>query len=274
MPLEFPPVVFDSTTLIMLFAAVVSNVFLVLWGVILRKESKEFKHRSLILLVSCLVLLSSIAYILLPGIEYVSGPEVDPTELVIGYLYSLFRYGYLTNALVIILGIAIIAFGKDNNESYKMELIATGFFIVLGFMLLSLNSATLRFLQWTGSPEESIYLANIFPVLSSVGRVLSDVRLIFFLFIGLRAKQYPLLLSGLVTLGTTIVLIVLESSVQGFIIGDYPSTHSEGQNIVKRPHQDYCYNPQPIKVITPFVFTLRVLSFCLPCHYETTSISV
>jgi hypothetical protein len=85
-------------------------------------------------------------------------------------------------------------------------------------MLLSLNSATLRFLQWTGSPEESIYLANIFPVLSSVGRVLSDVRLFFFLFIGLRAKQYPLLLSGLVTLGTTIVLIVLESSVQGFII--------------------------------------------------------
>lgn len=218
MPLEFPPAVFDPTTLITLFAAVVSNVFLVLWGASLWRDSKEFKHKSLILMVSFLILLSSIAYILLPGIEYVSGPEVVPIELVIGYLYSLFRYGYVTNALVIILGIAIIAFGKDNNETYKMELIVTGFFVIIGFMLLSLNSATHRFLLWTGSPEESIYLANTLPVLSSVGRVLSDVRLFFFLFIGLRAKQYPLLLSGLVTLGTTILLIMLELSVQGFII--------------------------------------------------------
>lgn len=169
-------------------------------------------------MVSLLILFSSIAYILLPGIEYVSGPEVIPIELVIGYLYSLFRYGYVTNALVIILGIVIIAFGKDNNETYKMELIVTGFFVIIGFMLLSLNSATHRFLLWTGSPEESIYLANTFPVMSFVGRALSDVRLFFFLFIGLKGKQYPLLLSGLVTLGTTIVLIMLELSVQGFII--------------------------------------------------------
>jgi hypothetical protein len=218
MTLEFPPVVFNPTTLIVYITAVVSNLFLVLWGVSLWRDSKEFKHRLLILLVSCLVLFSSIAYILLPGIEYVAGPEVVPIELVIGYLYSLFRFGYVTNALVIILGIAIIAFGKDNNETYKMELIVAGFFIFIGFMLLSLNSATHRFLLWTGSPEESIYLVNIYPVISSVGRVLTDVRLFFFLFIGLRAKQYPLLLSGLVTLSTTILLIMLELSVQGFII--------------------------------------------------------
>ncbi|MHA1950071.1 MAG: hypothetical protein ACW99G_12745 [Candidatus Thorarchaeota archaeon] len=218
MPLEFPPAVFDQTTLIIQTAAIVSNIFLVLWCVSLRRDSKEYKHRSLILLASCLVLFSSIAYLLLPGIEYVSGPEVIPIELVIGYLYSMFRYGYVTNALVIILGIVLIAFGRDNNETYKLDLIVTGFFIVIGFLLLSLNSATHRFLLWTGSPEESIYLANIFPVLSSMGRVLSNVRLFFFLVIGFRTKQYPLLLSGVVTLGTTALLIMLEQSVLGFII--------------------------------------------------------
>jgi len=51
-----------------------------------------------------------------------------------------------------------------------------------------------------------------------VGRVLSDVRIFFFIFIGLRTKQYPLLLSGLVTLGTFTFLILLESSVQGLVI--------------------------------------------------------
>ena len=218
MPLEFPPAVFDQTTLVMLLASVVSNVLLVLWGASLWRDSKEFKHKSLILMVSFLVLISDILYILLPGVEYVSGSEVITIELAIGYLYSLFRFGYVTNALVIILGIVIIAFGRDNNESYKMELIITGVFVIIGFLLLSLNSATHRFLLWSGSPDEAIYLANTFPVLSTFGRVLSDVRLFFFLFIGLRAKQYPLLLSGLVTLGTTIVLIVLELSVQGFVI--------------------------------------------------------
>ena len=218
MPLEFPPEVFDPTTLTLLIAAVVSNIFLVLWGVSLWKDSKEFKHKSLILLGSFLVLLSSILHIILPGIDYVSGPEVFVIEIVIGYLYSLFRFGYVTNALVIILGIIIIAFGKDNNETYKMDLIVTGFFVIIGFLLLSLNGATREFLLWTGSPEESIYSANIFPVIFSVGRVLSDTRSFFFLFIGLKAKQYPLLLSGLVTLSTTALLIMLELSVQGFII--------------------------------------------------------
>jgi hypothetical protein len=218
MPLEFPQVVFEPTTLIIQFAAVVSNIFLVLWCVSLRRDSKEFKHRSLILLVSLLVLFSSIAYFLLPGIEYVAGPEFIPIELVIGYLYSLFRYGYLTNALVIILGISFIAFGRDNNETYKMELIATGIFVIIGFLLLSLNSATLRFLEWTGSPDESVYLANIFPLLSSLGRVLTDVRMFFFIFIGLRAKQYPLLLSGVVSLGTIIFFIILELSGLGLIL--------------------------------------------------------
>jgi hypothetical protein len=217
-PLEFPPVVFDPTTLSIQIAAVVSNIFLVFWSVSLRRDTKEFKHSSLILLASSLVLSSSIAYFLLPGIEYVSGPEVIPIELVIGFLYSLFRYGYVTNALVIILGIAFIAFGQDNNETYSMELIAAGIFVVIGFLLLSLNSATHRFLLWTGSPEESVYLANTFPLLSSVGRVLSDVRMFFFIFIGLRAKQYPLLLSGVVTLGTIIFFIILELSVVGLIL--------------------------------------------------------
>jgi hypothetical protein len=218
MPLEFSPVVFDPATLVVLAAAVVANVFLVLWGVNLWRNPKEFKHKSLILIVSFLVLLSSILYIILPGIDYISGPEFFAIEIVIGYLYSLFRYGYVTNALVIILGIAFIAFGRDNNETYKKELIAAGFLVTIGFMLLSLNSATHRFLLWSGSPDESAYLANIFPLLSSVGRVLSDVRIFFFLFIGFRAKQYPLLLSGLVTLSTTIFLIMLELSVQGLIL--------------------------------------------------------
>ncbi|MHA2312511.1 MAG: hypothetical protein ACXADF_13555 [Candidatus Thorarchaeota archaeon] len=218
MPLEFPPVVFDPTTLTLFIAGVVSNIFLVLWGVSLWRNPKEFKHKSLILMVSLLVLLSSILYITLPGIDYISGPEFIAIEIVIGYLYSLFRYGYVTNALVIILGIIFMAFGRDNNETYRIELIVTGFLITIGFMLLSLNSATHRFLLWSGSPDESVYLANIFPILSSVGRVLTDVRLFFFLFIGFRAKQYPLLLSGLVTLSTTILLIMLELSVQGLIL--------------------------------------------------------
>ncbi|MHA1958615.1 MAG: hypothetical protein ACW99U_00135 [Candidatus Thorarchaeota archaeon] len=218
MPLEFPPVVFDLTTLVVLIVAVVANIFLVLWGVNLWRDPKEFKHKSLILLVSFLVLLSSILYIILPGINYVSGPEFFAIEIVIGYLYSLFRYGYVTNALVITLGIIFIAFGRDNNETYRMALIVTGLLVALGFMLLSLNSATHRFLLWSGSPDESVYLANIFPILSSVGRVLTDVRLFFFIFIGFRAKQYPLLLSGLVTLSTTIYLIILELSVQGFVL--------------------------------------------------------
>jgi hypothetical protein len=217
-PLEFPPVVFEPIEQIMSVAGVVSNIFLFLWCLSLWRDSKEFKHKSLILLMSCLVLISSIAYIPLPRVVYVSGPEFIPIELVIGYLYSLFRYGYVANALVIILGIVFIAFGRDNNETYRMELIVTGVFVIVGFMLLSLNSATHRFLVWTGLPEEPIYLANIFPILSSAGRVLSDARIFFFIFIGIRAKQYPLLLSGLVTLGTFISVILLTLSVQGLVI--------------------------------------------------------
>jgi hypothetical protein len=218
MPLEFPPIVFDPTDLIVSFASVISNIFLVLWFVTLWRDSKEFKHRSLILLMGCLVLFSSIAYILLPRVEYVSGPEFIPMELVVGYLYALFRFGYVTNALVIILGIALIAFGRDNSERYRIELIATGVFLIVGFLLLSLNNATHRFLIWTGSSEEPLYLANIYPILSSVGSVLSDVRIFFFIFIGFRAKQYPLLLSGLLFLGTLTFLMILEVSVQSFII--------------------------------------------------------
>ena len=218
MPLEFPPVVFNPIEQIVSFAGVVSNIFLVLWCVSLWRDSKEFRHRSLILLMSCLVLMSSIVYIPLPRVAYVSGPDFIPMELVVGYLYALFRFGYVTNALVIIMGIGFIAFGRDNNETYRKELIATGVFVIVGFMLLSLNSATHRFLVWTGLPEEPIYLANIYPILSSVGRVLSDVWIFFYIFIGLKAKQYPLLLAGIVTLGTFIFVIMLELSVQSFII--------------------------------------------------------
>ena len=183
MPLEFPPVVFDPIEQIASFSGVVSNIFLVLWCVSLWRDSKEFKHRILLVLMSCLVLFSSIAYIILPRVVYVSGPEFIAMELVIGYLYALFRFGYVTNALVIILGIGFIAFGRDINESYKRELIVTGVFLIVGFMLLSLNDATHRFLVWTGLPEEPMYLANIYPILSSVGRVLSDVRIFFFILI-------------------------------------------------------------------------------------------
>jgi hypothetical protein len=217
-PLEFPPVVFEPIEQIMSVAGIVSNIFLVLWCVTLWKDSKEFKHKALILLMSCLVLLSSIAYIPLPRVVYVSGSEFIPMELVIGYLYSLFRFGYVTKALAIILGIVFIAFGRDNNETYRLELIATGVFVIAGFMLLSLSSATHRFLVWSGLPEEPLYLAEIYPILSSVGSVLSDVRLFFFIFIGFKAKQYPLLVSGLVTFGTFIFLILLTFSVQGFVI--------------------------------------------------------
>jgi hypothetical protein len=218
MPLEFPPVVFAPMEQMVSFGGFVSNIFLVLWCVSLWRDPKEFKHRSLILLMSCFVLLSSIVCIPLPRVVYVSGPEFIPMELVIGYLYALFRFGYVTNALVIILGIGFIAFGRDNNETFRMELIVTGVFLIVGFLILSLNSATHRFLVWTGLPEEPIYLANIYPILSSVGRVLSDVRIFFFVFIGLRAKQYPLLVSGLATLGTFILVIILALSVQGFLI--------------------------------------------------------
>jgi len=218
MPLEFPPVVLDPTDQIISFAGIISNILLVLWCVNLCRDSKELKHRVLMLLTSCLVLFSSIAYILLPRVVYVSGPEFIPMDLVIGYIYSLFRFGYVTNALVIILGIGFIAFGRDNNEEYRMELIATGVFVIIGFLILSFNSANHRFLVWTGSPDEPLYLATIYPLISSVGRVLSDVRIFFFIFIGLRTKQYPLLLSGLVTLGTFTFLILLESSVQGLVI--------------------------------------------------------
>jgi hypothetical protein len=167
---------------------------------------------------SCLVLFSSIAYIILPTVVYISGPEFIAMELVIGYLYALFRFGYVTNALVIILGIAFIAFGRDNNETYRKELIVTGVFLIIGFLILSLNSATHRFLVWSGLPEEPIYLATLYPILSSVGRLITDVRIFFFIFIGLRSKQYPLLLSGLATLGTFILVIILAVSAQGFVI--------------------------------------------------------
>jgi len=147
MPLEFPPVVLDPTDQIISFAGIVSNIFLVLWCVNLCRTSKELKHRLLILLTSCLILFSSITYIFLPRVVYVSGPEFIPMELVIGYLYALFRFGYVTNALVIILGIGFIAFGRDNDESYRKEMIVTGVFVIIGFLILSFNSATHRFLQ-------------------------------------------------------------------------------------------------------------------------------
>ena len=112
MPLQFPPVSFGLATLITLIAAVVADTFLVLWGVSLRRDTENLKHKSLILLVSILVLMSDFLYIFLPGIEYISGPEFYAIELVIGYLYALFRYGYVSTDLAITLGNILIEFGR------------------------------------------------------------------------------------------------------------------------------------------------------------------
>ncbi|MHA1906733.1 MAG: hypothetical protein ACW98Y_05540 [Candidatus Thorarchaeota archaeon] len=218
MPLQFPPIILDLPTLITLIAAIVADIFLVLWGISLRSDAKVIKHKSLILILSFLVLISDILNMFLPSVEYVSGPEFYPMELVIGYLFSLFRYGYISAALAITLGIILIAFGRDNKVTYRLLIIATGIFVIVGFILLAFNNANYRFLVWTGSPDAITYSDTISPLLSSIGRVISDVRLFFFIFIGIQAKQYPLLFSGAVTLSISILFMVLGFSLPGLIL--------------------------------------------------------
>jgi hypothetical protein len=163
------------------------------------------------------VLAWSILNIFLPGIRYVPGTEYNPMDIVIGFLYDTFRHGYLGNALVILLGAVLIGFGRENKGTYGKALIFTGFFLVCGYLISSMNNGYYRSLIWTGSQDAAPYLETIFPSWSFAGNVLSQTPMIFLLYIGFKERQYPLLISGALSLSISIVFMLLNRSLPLFL---------------------------------------------------------
>jgi hypothetical protein len=217
MPLVFPPVANSATTLVELSVAIIANVFLLLWAVSLRKNDKESQYKSILLFLTSLMFVWSIIVIFLPGIQYVAGPEFRPMDVVVGFLYALFRYGYISDILLILLGTTLFAFGRETKGNYGDALTFTGFFVICGSLLSSMNYGFHGFLVWTGAQSAAPYFESTYQIYSSVANVLSQTSLFILLYIGVKEKKYPLLLVGITRLSIPLVLLVLNRSSQLFL---------------------------------------------------------
>ena len=80
-----------------------------------------------------------------------------------------------------------------------------------------MNNGVYRFFVWMGSQMAAPYFDTTFQTLSFAGNVLAQIPMFFLVFIGVKERKWPLLLSGALSLSISIVLLVLNREYRLFL---------------------------------------------------------
>ena len=179
MRLEFVFSTYSLTELFFIMIAVISNLFLVVYGISLRRN-ENVKHSNLILIVGFFLLLWSIVSYALPDVAVVDWTWED---LQFGFTYDFTRERSIGKALEIVLGISFLIHGKDNREPYWFSLVIGGLFISVYQVLSAFNYGILYYLLWFSNPTGLEYQSSLFLSIEFVNIELLIASMIFiFLF--------------------------------------------------------------------------------------------
>ncbi|MHA2104831.1 MAG: hypothetical protein ACW981_15495 [Candidatus Hodarchaeales archaeon] len=239
MPLEFFFLDYSDLGTLALRTLIISTYILLVLGTIsfkkIKKEGGEFQYVNLIVGMSILILAMSVIHLIIPSSRWVeSGTFTYPEDVQIGFFYDLTRGKTLELALLILLGISLIIFGRQNRNqwegSYGNYLMGAGSIMVFASSL-SLFNNTIRFLlAWFRNPnlntndihygllEADIYQNNYYYILDWIYYWGLAVFALIFLYYSIKTKEKYFALFSTLFLILQVYNIIVFNDTYGFLI--------------------------------------------------------
>ena len=182
MSIEFLFTTYTPLELIIILVGILASVFLLGWGLSLRRED-SLTHRNLVVVVGLFLLLWSLFRYILPDVSVVDWTWED---LQFGFAYDFTRERSIGKALEIVLGITFLMHGKDNRPSFWYSLSIGGLFLSVYQMLSAFNYGSLYYLLWFDNPTGLEYQSTMFVPIELVNIGLSIASMIFILIFAIR----------------------------------------------------------------------------------------
>jgi hypothetical protein len=239
MPLEFFFLDYSDLQTLVIRVFIISTYIILVLGTIslkkLKKEGREFQYVNLFMGMSILILAMSIMHIIIPSSRWVeSGTFTYPEDVQIGFFYDLTRGKTIELGLLILLGISLIIFGRQNRNqlegSYGNYLMGAGGIMVFASSL-SLFNNTIRFLlAWFRNPnlntndihygllEADIYQTNYYYILEWVFYWGLAVFALIILYYGIKTKEKYFALFSALFLILQVYTIIEFNGTYGFLI--------------------------------------------------------
>jgi hypothetical protein len=158
MTIEFLFETYSQLEASIILAGIAASVFLLAWGLSLRKQD-ALEHTNLLAIIGFFLLLWSILRYILPDI---SVSDWTWGELQFGFAFDFTRERSVRKALEIVLGIALLMHGKDNRSPFWFSLSIGGLFLSVYQVLSAFNYGILYYLLWFYSAAGVEYQGSLF----------------------------------------------------------------------------------------------------------------